>query len=108
MAVLWYAVLMPLGHGVRHGQMVNHHDVLVGLIHGGGGLHTGTDGRTAVWDGSSGRLDLRPLEKNVVFYPASSSQGPVNGALFQNLPPLPGVCAMYWHCSAGRRPGLRL
>lgn len=63
MAVLWYAVLMPLGHGVRHGQMVNHHDVLVGLIHGGGGLHTGTDGRTAVWDGSSGRLDLRPLEK---------------------------------------------
>jgi hypothetical protein len=54
---------MPLGHGVRHGQMVNHHDVLVGLIHGGGGLHTGTDGRTAVWDGSSGRLDLRPLEK---------------------------------------------
>lgn len=38
---------------------------------------------------------------NAVFYPASSSQGPVNRTLFQNLPPLPVVCAMYWHCSAG-------
>lgn len=38
---------------------------------------------------------------NAVFYPASSSQGPVNRTLFQNLPPLPVFCAMYWHCSAG-------
>lgn len=63
MAVLWYAVLRPLGHWVWHRQMVNHHDVLIGLIHGGGGLRTRTEGRTAVWDGRSGRLDLRPLEK---------------------------------------------
>lgn len=63
MAVLWYTVLRPLGHGVRHRQMVNHHDVLIGLIHGSGSLCTRTNGRTAVWDGSSGRLELRPLEK---------------------------------------------
>lgn len=43
--------------------MVNHHDVLVGLVHGSGSLCTRTNGRTAVWDGRSGRLDLRPLEK---------------------------------------------
>lgn len=43
--------------------MVNHHDVLVGLVHGSGSLGTRTNGRTAVWDGRSGRLDLRPLEK---------------------------------------------
>lgn len=43
--------------------MVNHHDVLVGLVHGSGSLCTRTNGRTAVWDGCSRRLDLRPLEK---------------------------------------------
>lgn len=60
---LWYTVLRPLGHWVWHRQMVNHHDVLIGLIHGGRRLCTRTNGRTAVWNGSSGRLDLRPLEK---------------------------------------------
>lgn len=63
MAVLWYTVLRPLGHGVRHGQMVNHHDVLIGLIHGSGGLRSRTNGRAAVRDGGSRRLYLRPLEK---------------------------------------------
>lgn len=63
MTVLWYTVLRTLGHWVRHGQMVNHHDVLIGLIHCSGGLCTRTNGRTAVWDGGSRRLYLRPLEK---------------------------------------------
>lgn len=43
--------------------MINHHDVLVGLIHRRGGLRTRTDGRAAVLDGGSWRLDLRPLKK---------------------------------------------
>lgn len=43
--------------------MINHHDVLVGLIDRSGRLRTGTDGRAAVLDGRSGRLYLRPLEK---------------------------------------------
>lgn len=60
---LWYTVLRTLGHWVRHGQMVNHHDVLIGLIHCSGCLCTRTNGRTAVRDGSSRRLYLRPLEK---------------------------------------------
>lgn len=63
MAVLWYTVLRTLGNRVWHRQMVNHHDVLVGLVHGSGSLCTRTNGRTAVWDGCSRRLDLRPLEK---------------------------------------------
>lgn len=63
MTVLWYTVLRALGHWVRHGQMVNHHDVLIGLIYCSGGLCTRTNRRTAVRDGSSRRLYLRPLEK---------------------------------------------
>lgn len=63
MTVLWYTVLRTLGHWVRHGQMVDHHDVLIGLIHCSGCLCTGTNGGTAVRDGSSRRLYLRPLEK---------------------------------------------
>jgi len=43
--------------------MVNHHDVLIGLIHCSGCLCTRTNGRTAVRDGSSRRLYLRPLKK---------------------------------------------
>jgi len=43
--------------------MVNHHDVLIGLIHCSGCLCTGSNGRAAVRDGGSGRLYLRPLEK---------------------------------------------
>lgn len=60
---LWDTVLRPLGHWVGHGQMVNHHDVLIGLIHCSGRLCTRTNGRTAVRDGGSRRLYLRPLEK---------------------------------------------
>lgn len=60
---LWYAVLRTLGHWVGHGQMVNHHDVLIGLIDCSGCLRTGSNRRTAVRDGSSRRLYLRPLEK---------------------------------------------
>lgn len=63
MTVLWYTVLRALRHWVRHGQMVNHHDVLIGLVHCGGRLCTRANGRTAVRDGSSRRLYLRPLEK---------------------------------------------
>lgn len=63
MTVLWYTVLRTLGHWVRHGQMVNHHDVLIGLIDCSGCLCTGSNRRTAVRDGSSRRLYLRPLEK---------------------------------------------
>lgn len=60
---LWYTVLGGLRHGIRHRQVINHHDVLVGLIHCGWCLCTRTDGRAAVLDGSSWRLDLRPLKK---------------------------------------------
>lgn len=63
MTVLWNTVLRPLGHWVRHGQMVNHHDVLISLVHCSGCLCTRTNGWTAVRDGSSRRLYLRPLEK---------------------------------------------
>lgn len=43
--------------------MIDHHDVLVGLIDRSGRLCPGTDGRAAVLDGGSGRLYLRPLKK---------------------------------------------
>lgn len=43
--------------------MIDHHDVLVGLIDCSGRLRPGTDGRAAVLDGGSGRLYLRPLKK---------------------------------------------
>lgn len=57
------AVLGALRHGVGHGQVIDHHDVLVGLVHRGGRLRAGTDGGAAVLEGGSRRLDLRPLEK---------------------------------------------
>ena len=60
---LWYTVLGALRHRVGHWQMINHHDVLVGLIHRSRRLRTRTDGRAAVLDGSSWRLYLRPLKK---------------------------------------------
>lgn len=60
---LWYTVLGALRHRIRHWQMINHHDVLVGLIHCSRCLCTRTDGRAAVLDGSSRRLYLRPLKK---------------------------------------------
>lgn len=60
---LWDTVLRPLGHWVGHGQVVHHHDVLVGLVHCRGRLRPRADRRTAVGDGSSRRLYLRPLKK---------------------------------------------
>lgn len=60
---LWDTVLGALRHGVGHWQVVHHHDVLVGLVHGSRGLRSGTDGGAAVLDGGSWRLDLRPLKK---------------------------------------------
>lgn len=60
---LWDTVLGALRHRVGHWQVVHHHDVLVGLVHGSRGLRSGTDGGAAVLDGGSWRLDLRPLKK---------------------------------------------
>lgn len=60
---LWYTVLRALRHRVGHWKMINHHDVLVGLIYRSWRLRTRTDGRAAVLDGSSWRLYLRPLKK---------------------------------------------
>lgn len=49
---------------VRHGwEMVNHHDVLIGLIHCSGCLCTRTNGRISFIDGSSRRLYWVNLEK---------------------------------------------
>lgn len=56
-------VLGALRHRVGHRQVIDHHDVLVGLIDRSGRLRPGTDGRAAVLDGGSGRLYLRPLKK---------------------------------------------
>lgn len=64
--ILWDTVLGALRHRVGHWQVVHHHDVLVGLVHGSRGLRSRTDGGAAVLDGGSWRLDLRPLKKLVM------------------------------------------
>lgn len=60
---LWDAVLGPLRHRIGHREVVDHHDVLIGLIDRRGGLCARAEGGAAVLDRGSRGLDLRPLEK---------------------------------------------
>lgn len=63
-SILWYTVLRTLRHCIWHRDgMVDHHDVLVGLIDGGGCLRTCSDGGVTILYGGTLRLDLWPLEK---------------------------------------------
>lgn len=72
-SILWYTVLRTLRHCIWHRDgMVDHHDVLVGLIDGGGCLRTCSDGGVTILYGGTLRLDLWPLEKLVMSRPRSS------------------------------------
>lgn len=73
MSILGDTVLGALRHGVRHGQVIHHHNVLVGLVDGGGGgLCARSDGGVVVLYGGTWRLELWPLEKLVMCWSRSS------------------------------------